>query len=144
MTIEQTLFIIKPDAQPVRGEIVKDLLFEGFQLDHLCQARGPLDAGIWERHYAEHVGKDFFQALIQFQRSGPVSLMVLSRDNAIRYARYLIGPTDLNECAPWTLRGKYRDWSIGIPASTLVHASDSRESAAREIALWARVCHWSI
>lgn len=141
--LQDSLFIIKPDAQPVRQRILEDLLSEGYELLHLTQTRSALEPAIWEQHYEEHRGKDFFDNLIGFQGSGPVTIAIVRRDQGIRYLRRLIGATDLRFAKAGTIRHAYREWALpDNPASTLVHASDSPESAEREIALWTRICGW--
>jgi nucleoside-diphosphate kinase len=139
---ERTLFIIKPDAQPVRQEIIADLLVDGFSLVHLTQTADALPADVWKTHYHVHDRKSFFPELIDFMCSGPVTVLALERAFAVRRARVLLGPTKLQDATPDTIRGKYGRWSIGIGPSTLAHASDSRETAEWELEYWSIVCRW--
>lgn len=85
-----------------------------------------------EKHYAEHIGKDFFEKLIDFMISGPLIIMLLEGENAISVVRKLHGATDPNDAAPGTIRGDYAYHTT----ENLVHASDSKESAQREIKIW--------
>lgn len=139
--LEQTLFIVKPDAQSARSEILTDVLLHSFNLQSLQQAND-LMRFIWEQHYHEHKDRPFFPELIDFMTSGPSTIMILERDNAISYLRGMIGATKVHDAEPGTLRQRYAHLSTGAGPSTLVHASDSPESAAREIELWSRILAW--
>ncbi len=85
-----------------------------------------------ERHYAEHIGKDFFVNLITFMMSGPIIIMLLEGENAISVVRKLHGATDPKDADPGTIRGDYAYHTT----ENLVHASDSKESVEREIKIW--------
>jgi nucleoside-diphosphate kinase len=85
-----------------------------------------------DEHYVEHVDKEWYPPLRQFITSGPLVALVLSGDSAIEVVRALVGATDGRKAAPGTIRG---DFSLSN-RENLVHASDSPESAAREISLW--------
>ena len=91
-----------------------------------------IDRALAERHYAEHVGKPFFESLVAFITSGPVVAMVWEGREAIRVARAMMGVTDSADAAPGTIRG---DFSLS-KEENVVHGSDGPESAAREIALF--------
>jgi nucleoside-diphosphate kinase len=83
-------------------------------------------------HYAEHEGKSFYDELVEFITSGPVVLMVLQGPQAISMVRKMAGPTDPVQASPGTIRG---DFAVSI-TQNVVHASDSTESAEREIGLF--------
>jgi len=85
-----------------------------------------------DRHYAEHVERDFYPPLREFVTSGPLVAMVLEGDEAVEAVRALNGATDGRQAAPGSIRG---DLSLSN-RENLVHGSDSRESAAREIELF--------
>ena len=85
-----------------------------------------------DAHYAEHVDRDFYPPLREFATSGPLVALVLEGDEAIDVVRTLNGATDGRKAEPGTIRG---DLSLSN-RENLVHASDSIESAAREITLW--------
>src|SRR5690606_10059006 len=85
-----------------------------------------------DAHYAEHVEQPWYPPLRDFATSGPLVALVLEGDEAIEVVRNLNGATDGRKAAPGTVRG---DFSLSN-RENLVHASDSEESAAREIALW--------
>jgi len=87
-----------------------------------------------ERQYAEHKGKSFYLDLLEYIVSGPVVVMVLEADQAIKLFRLLCGFTSPEQALPGTIRGDYAmHTSINI-----IHASDSKESAVREIDLFFR------
>jgi nucleoside-diphosphate kinase len=130
--VERTLVLVKPDGvrRGVAGAILtrfeeKGLKIVGAKMLHVT----PELAG---RHYAEHEGKPFYPSLIQHITSGPVLALALEGRSAIPVVRLLTGATNPQTAAPGTIRG---DWGLGITAN-LVHASDSPESAARELALY--------
>jgi nucleoside-diphosphate kinase len=129
---ERTLVLIKPDA--VRRGLVGEILsrFERKCLAIDAMVYRTMDATLADRHYAEHLQKPFYPPLKEFMTSGPLVAMVLSGDQAIDVVRALTGATDGRKAAPGTIRG---DFSLSN-RENLVHASDSPESAKREIELW--------
>ncbi len=124
--------LIKPDA--VRRGLVGEVLgrFERKGLSILTLDQRTIDGETADRHYAEHVQRDFYPPLREFITSGPLVAMVLEGDQAIAVVRALNGATDGRVAAPGTIRG---DLSLSN-RENLVHASDSAESAAREIAIF--------
>jgi nucleoside-diphosphate kinase len=87
-------------------------------------------------HYAEHLGKPFYEPLVEFMLSGPVVALVAEGQRVVEGFRALAGATDPTAATPGTIRGDLgRDWGLAV-VQNLVHGSDSPESAAREIALW--------
>jgi nucleoside-diphosphate kinase len=134
--IEQTLILVKPDgvARGTVGEVVRRIEAKGYRLVAL-QMRSATPELLAE-HYAEHVGKPFYQPLVDFMLSGPVVALVAEGERVIEGFRSLAGATDPTTAAPGTIRGDLgRDWGLKVQQN-LVHGSDSPESAAREIALW--------
>jgi nucleoside-diphosphate kinase len=129
---QRTLVLLKPDAvrRGLVGEIVSR--FEAKGLCIVALEHRTIDAATADRHYAEHVERDFYPPLRAFVTSGPLVAMVLEGDEAIEVVRALNGATDGRKAAPGTIRG---DLSLSN-RENLVHGSDSAESAAREIALW--------
>jgi nucleoside-diphosphate kinase len=129
---ERTLVLIKPDA--VRRGLVGQVLsrFERKGLAIVSMDLRTIDAGTADRHYADHVAKDWYPPLREFITSGPLVAMVLEGDQAIAVIRGLNGATDGRAAAAGTIRG---DWSLSN-RENLVHASDSPESAAREISIF--------
>jgi nucleoside-diphosphate kinase len=129
---ERTLVLIKPDAvrRGLVGEVIGRLERKGLAIDEMRLRT--MDAALADEHYAEHVDKPFYPPLKEFMTSGPLVAMVLSGDSAIDVVRALTGATDGRKAAPGTIRG---DFSLSN-RENLVHASDSPESAKREIGLW--------
>lgn len=130
MAVERTLSIIKPDAvaKNVIGEIYSR--FEKAGLSIVAARMLRLSREQAEGFYAEHKGRPFFPALIDFMTSGPVTVQVLEGENAILKNRELMGATNPKNAEPGTIRADFAD-SIDANA---VHGSDSPASATREIA----------
>jgi nucleoside-diphosphate kinase len=126
---ERTLILIKPDA--VRRGLVGEVLgrFERKGLTLVAMDLRTIDAAAADRHYAEHLDKPFYPPLREFITSGPLVAMVAEGDQAVSVVRLLVGATDGRGAAAGTIRG---DLSLSN-RENLVHASDSPESAAREI-----------
>jgi nucleoside-diphosphate kinase len=129
---ERTLVLIKPDAvgRGLVGEIIGRLERKGLTIDALRLRT--MDTALADQHYAEHVEKAFYPPLRDFMTSGPLVSLIVSGDDAIGVVRALNGATDGRKAAPGTVRG---DLSLSN-RENLVHASDSADSAKREIALW--------
>lgn len=129
---ERTLVLIKPDAvrRGLVGEIISRLERKGLGIDALVLRT--MDADLADAHYAEHVERPFYPPLKQFMTSGPLVAAIVTGDEAIAVVRTLVGATDGRAAAAGTIRG---DLSLSN-RENLVHASDSTESAEREIKLW--------
>ncbi|MFV2082861.1 nucleoside-diphosphate kinase [Micromonospora sp. LOL_021] len=130
--VERTLVLIKPDAvrRGLVGEILGRFERKGLHLVTLQSRR--MDEELAGAHYADHVDKPFYPPLKEFMTGGPLVALVLAGDQAIEVVRALIGTTDGRKAAAGTIRG---DLALSN-RENLVHASDSPESAAREIKLW--------
>jgi nucleoside-diphosphate kinase len=130
--MERTLVLIKPDA--VRRGLVGRVLtrFEEKGLTLVAMEHRSIDGAMADAHYADHVEQDWYPPLREFATSGPLVALVLEGDEAISVVRTLNGATDGRKADPGTIRG---DLSLSN-RENLVHASDSPESSAREIALW--------
>jgi nucleoside-diphosphate kinase len=128
--MERTFMMVKPDGvqRGLIGEIISRMERRGFRL--IAAKMMLISRELAERHYAEHVGKPFFNELVSFITSGPVMAMVWEGDNVIALSRQMIGKTNALEAAPGTIRG---DFAVHT-GRNLVHGSDSPESAEREIA----------
>ncbi|MBT5855315.1 nucleoside-diphosphate kinase [bacterium] len=127
---EQTLVFIKPDGvkRGLVGEVISRFERKGLVLNecrHMMMTSELSDA-----HYAEHIERPFYPGLKEFILSGPIVVMVLEGERAISVVRTMIGSTDSAEAAPGTIRG---DLSLS-KGENIIHASDSPESAKREIA----------
>jgi nucleoside-diphosphate kinase len=129
---QRTLVLLKPDA--VRRGLVGAIVsrFEDRGLRIVAMEQRTIDAETADRHYAEHVERDFYPPLREFVTSGPLVAMVLEGDSAIEVVRGINGATDGRKAAPGTIRG---DYSLSN-RENLVHGSDSWESAEREIGIW--------
>ena len=129
---QRTLVLLKPDA--VRRGLVGAILsrFESRGLRIVALEQRTIDGTQADRHYAEHVERDFYPPLRDFVTSGPLVALVLEGDSAIEVVRGINGATDGRKAAPGTIRG---DYSLSN-RENLVHGSDSPESAEREIGIW--------
>ena len=132
MAVERTLVLIKPDAmqRSLAGEILARLERRGLTLNEAKLVHA--DRELAEEHYAEHAEKPFYGELIEFITSGPTLALVVEGEGAIALVRTTMGATDPADAAPGSIRG---DLALSMP-DNLVHGSDSRESARREIDLW--------
>jgi nucleoside-diphosphate kinase len=132
--MNRTFVMAKPDAveRGLIGEIVVRLERKGLQL--VAAEMRTVDEKLAATHYAEHLGKPFYGELISFITRSPVFAMVVSgpADNTFSLVRKLVGATKVDDAEPGTIRGDLATTTT----ENLVHASDSHESAAREIALW--------
>ncbi|MFQ6105899.1 MAG: nucleoside-diphosphate kinase [Candidatus Hydrothermarchaeaceae archaeon] len=132
--MEQSLLIIKPDgvSRHLTGRILARAEENGFRIVAIKMMR--VDSDLARKLYAEHRKKPFFSKLVSYITSAPVVVAVLERENAITALRDLAGKTDPREAGKGTIRG---DFGIDVERNT-VHASDSSESAKREIELFFR------
>ena len=130
--MERTLVLVKPNGveRGLIGEVIGRLERRGLSIKAARMLMVSEDLA--SRHYAEHVGKPFFESLAAFITSGPVVAMVWEGREAVTVARAMMGVTDSAQAAPGTIRG---DYSLS-KEENVVHGSDSPESAAREIALF--------
>jgi nucleoside-diphosphate kinase len=130
--MDRTLILVKPDAfaRQLTGEIITRFERKGLRLAALKLMT--LDEDMAKHHYAEHVGKPFFDGLVEFITSGPLVAMIVEGPNAVAAGRQLIGSTHGIYAAPGSIRG---DYATSMQRN-LVHGSDSDASAAREIALY--------
>lgn len=129
---ERTLVIVKPDGvqRGLIGEIVGRLERRGLRI--VALGMRTIDADLAGRHYAEHQGKPFYAGLVEYIGSGPSVVLVLEGPSAIEATRATVGATNPVKAAPGTIRG-----DLGMMTGrNLIHASDSPESAQREIALF--------
>lgn len=134
--LERTLVLVKPDGvrRGLVGEVLRRIEAKGYRpvALHLRVA----DRALLEEHYAEHVGKPFFEPLVVFMSSGPVVAMVIEGHRVVEGFRSLAGATDPTRATPGTIRGDLgRDWG-GAVVENLVHGSDAVDSAEREIKIW--------
>ena len=136
MSTEKTLILVKPDGvrRGLVGEVISRIETKGYAIDAVRMLQA--DAALLEKHYAEHLGKPFYEPLVEFMMSGPIVAIVASGNRVIEGFRSLAGATDPTVAAPGTIRGDLaRDQGTKV-MQNLVHGSDSPESAAREIQIF--------
>lgn len=130
---QRTLVLLKPDAvrRGLIGEIIGRLESKaGWQITALDLRT--LDRPTLEQHYAEHEGRPFYEPLVEFMASGPSVVLIVEGERVIEGVRTLTGPTDPIQAAPGSIRGDFGS----IVRENLIHASDSEESAEREIKIF--------
>ena len=127
---ERTLFIIKPNVTEKNkiGEVIAAIEAKGFRIVGMKMEKW--DEARAAGFYEVHKGKPFYGALVEFMTSGAVVPMVLESENCVESLRHAIGATDPAKAEKGTVRQRFGD-SLTRNA---VHASDSRENAAHEIA----------
>ncbi|MER7836383.1 nucleoside-diphosphate kinase [Streptomyces sp. NPDC096040] len=130
---QRTLVLLKPDAvrRGLTGEIIGRIERKADWRITALELRS-LERATLEQHYAEHVGKPFYEPLVEFMASGPVVALIVEGERVIEGIRALAGPTDPIAAAPGSIRG---DFGV-IVRENLIHASDSEESAEREIKIF--------
>jgi nucleoside-diphosphate kinase len=132
MGMQRTLVIVKPDGvqRGLVGPILSRLEGRGLKIVglKLLQVSGELAA----RHYAEHLGKTFYEGLLRYITSGPVVVACVEGTSAVQMVRNSVGATNPLNAAPGTIRA---DMALDI-GRNLIHASDAPETADRELALW--------
>jgi nucleoside-diphosphate kinase len=129
---ERTLILIKPDGvqRQLIGRIIDRYEQRGLRIAGLKLVQ--VDRTLAETHYAVHADKPFFPGLVDFIISSPLVAMAVEGTNAIAVCRAVNGATRPHEAAPGSIRG---DLALET-GMNLVHASDSTENAAQELALW--------
>lgn len=130
--MERTLILVKPDAvqRGLTGEIIARLERRGLRIVGLRMMK--MSNALARKHYAEHIGRPFFDGLIEYITSGPIVAAVLEGPRAVEVVRETMGKTDPAEASPGTIRG---DLALQ-KGRNLIHGSDSKASAKREIALF--------
>ena len=132
MAVETTLVLVKPDGidRGLAGEVVARFERRGYRLRGARLLK--ITRSLAAQHYAEHKGKPFYADLVSFITSGPVLALAVSGENAIAGIRTLMGATNPADAAPGTIRG---DYATEL-SENVVHGSDSRASARRELGLF--------
>ena len=130
--MEKTLVLIKPDAfgKGHTGDILKIYEAAGFKI--VAAKVMQMDKKIAAIHYAEHVQKSFYPELVEFMTGAPLMALVLGGDNVIEKVREINGATNPAKAADGTIRKLYAE----NVTKNAVHASDGKESAAREIKIF--------
>ena len=130
--MERTLVLIKPDAfaKHYSGDIIKRYENEGFRI--IAMKLMQMTERLASKHYAEHIGRPYYDDLVSFMTSAPLIALVLEGENAISRVREINGKTNPKDAAEGTIRKLYAESG----SRNAVHASDSSESAAREIPIF--------
>ena len=126
---ERTLVLIKPDAVVNFhiGNIINR--YEKEKFDIVAMRMLEMDACLASKHYAEHIGKPYYQKLVDFMQSDRLVAMVLEGDDVIARVRKLHGKTDPKLAEPGTIRADFAE----TKTANAVHASDSAANAEREV-----------
>ena len=130
--MERTLVLIKPDAvqRGLIGEITSRLENKGLKISGMKLMK--VSEELAGRHYGEHVGKPFFDDLVNFITSSPIVALAIDGDNAVAVVRNVMGATNPQDAANGSIRG---DLGLAI-GMNLIHGSDSPTSSERELALF--------
>jgi nucleoside-diphosphate kinase len=130
--LQRTLLLVKPDGvqRQLVGRVLSRFEDRGLKLVGLKLVQ--VDRPLAEEHYAVHREKPFFTGLVEFITSAPLVAAALEGPNAVAIVRAMNGATRPHEAEPGSIRG---DFAVET-AQNLVHASDSPETAAAELALW--------
>lgn len=130
--MERTFVMVKPDGmqRAIVGQVISRFESKGLKL--VAAKLMHISKDMASTHYQEHVGKPFYEKLIDYITSGPVMATVWEGRDAISCVRTVVGKTNPLEAAPGTIRGDF-----GMETGrNIIHASDSSESAKREISLF--------
>lgn len=129
---ERTLVLIKPDG--VKRELIGEILsrFEKRSFTIIALKMIRMSDKLAEMHYEEHLSKPFFPELKKFITSGPIVAAVIESENVIAVVRKMMGETRFADAGPGTIRG---DFAYST-TENIIHGSDSKKSADREISLF--------
>jgi nucleoside-diphosphate kinase len=132
VAVETTLVLVKPDGMRRRlaGEVIVRLERRGLELRGARLLK--ISRSLAQQHYAEHKGKPFYPGLVSFITSGPVLALAVRGESAVGVVRTMMGATNPLDSAPGTMRG---DFALEL-SENIVHGSDSKASARRELALF--------
>ena len=132
VAVERTLVLLKPDAvrRGICGELVSRFERRGFRIRGARYLK--VTRSLASEHYAEHKGKPFYGELVSFITSGATMALALEGESAISVVRAMMGATNPLDSAPGTIRG---DYALEL-SENVVHGSDSKASAKRELALF--------
>ncbi len=132
MNIERTFVALKPDAvqRGLMGKIITRIEEKGFKI--IAMKMLEVSEKQAEAHYAEHVGKPFYPGLVEFITSAPIVAMVVEGIDAVSEVRHILGATNPNNADVGSIRADYSP----IMKCNCIHASDSVESAQREMAIY--------
>jgi nucleoside-diphosphate kinase len=128
-TLQRTLAIIKPDAvaKNATGDILATIEKHGFRIIGMKMLHISKDEA--QGFYAVHAGKPFFDSLTRFMSSGPIIVMAMEKEEAIKAWRDLMGPTNPTNASEGTIRKK---WGSSIETNA-THGSDAEDTARFEV-----------
>lgn len=129
---ERTFIAIKPDGvkRGLIGEIIKRFETKGFKVVGLKMLQVTNEQAA--QHYAEHVGKPFYDGLVKFITAAPIVAIALEGNDVVAQARRIMGATDPNKAEIGTIRADFGQ----AMNRNIVHGSDSVENAQRELAIY--------
>ncbi len=127
--MERTFVAIKPDAvqRGFIGQIIERFERKGFKIVGLKMLLPTRELA--EKHYEEHIGREYFERLVAFIISGPLVAMVVEGNNAISVVRRMMGSTKPQEAEVGTIRFDFAQ----VKEMNIIHGSDSVNNAKREI-----------
>ncbi len=130
--MEKTFLMVKPDGvrRGLIGEVIGRLERKGLKIEAMKMM--VIEENLAKEHYEAHNDKPFFGELIEFIISGPVVAMIVSGREAVSVARKMMGATDPSQAEPGSIRGDFAT----LMSENIIHGSDSKESAEREIKLF--------
>lgn len=130
--MEKTLVLLKPDAvkRNLIGKLIGIYEENGLVVEALYKRQ--LDKAILEKHYEEHIGRDFYLSLVTFMMEDEVVAIKISGENAVQVVRDINGATNPEKARPCTIRSIYGE-SV---QRNVVHGSANLEEAKRELQLW--------
>ena len=140
--IERTLVLLKPDTvqRSLAGNIITRFENAGLKIVGLKMVW--VDSDFSKKHYSEHVEKKFYPGLEKFITEGPVIAIAIEGIKAVEIVRKMVGDTEPRKALPGTIRGDFAHHGYeyadkkGIAIKNLIHASDSKKSAEKELSLW--------
>ncbi len=129
---ERTLIIVKPDGvrRGLVGEIIRRFEVRGLRITELRMIAAPKSTV--EHHYDEHRERPFFASVVDYLTSGPIVVMAVEGENAVKACRSMMGATNPAEAASGTIRG---DFAVSIEEN-VVHGSADPEAAEKELKVW--------
>lgn len=136
--MERTLVIIKPEAvtKKLVGKIIS--IYEDNRLEIIHAHRVLATRAVLEQHYADLVGKDFFDDVVTYMSSSPILVLILEGENVVSIVREINGATNPSKTRPGTIRYMYGE----NVQENAVHGSESIEVAKREIEIWKRLIRY--
>ncbi len=128
----KTFFMVKPDGvkRNIVGQVIDRVEQEGFKISKMKMMT--ISNELAEEHYGEHKDKPFFEDLVSFITSGPVVAMEVEGEDVVSEVRRIMGATNPSDADPGTIRA---DFATKLEEN-VVHGSDSKESAERELGLF--------